>query len=258
MAQFTFYKYQGTGNDFILVDHREGGFPKENKALIAKWCDRRFGIGADGLILLEEDEALDFKMVYYNADGSESTMCGNGGRCIVAFARDLGMVQEQCEFSAIDGHHEASIAGEIVTLKMIDVKEIQTLENACVVNTGSPHYVTYVEKLEEYPVFEKGRQIRNSDRFKTQGINVNFVQVLGSDSLFVRTYERGVEDETYSCGTGVTAAALTYLQDQDLEKVNIKVKGGKLVVKAQKNGTEFSNIWLEGPALRVFKTEIQL
>lgn len=258
MAQFTFYKYQGTGNDFILVDHRKGGFPKQDKALIARWCDRRFGIGADGLILLEKDSTLDFKMVYYNADGSESTMCGNGGRCIVAFARDLGIIDKKCKFSAIDGPHEASISGDIVSLKMIDVKEIKSLQNASVVDTGSPHYVTYVEELETYPVFEKGRQIRNSDSFKAEGINVNFVQVLGSDSLFVRTYERGVEDETYSCGTGVTAAALTYLQDHDLSQVQIKVKGGKLEVKAEKNGTEFSNIWLEGPALRVFQTEIEL
>ncbi len=256
MADFKFYKYHGTGNDFILIDNRLGGFPSENQALIAAWCERRYGVGADGLILLENDPTLDFKMVYFNADGSESTMCGNGGRCLVAFARDLGLINEHCEFMAIDGLHEAEISKNSVSLKMRDVQEIKRYNQAYVLDTGSPHYIEYVEDLIHYPVFEKGRSVRNTEPFKAEGINVNFVEILDSKKLFVRTYERGVEDETFSCGTGATAAALSYLQDHNLSQVQVQVKGGQLSIRAEKNGTEFSNIWLQGPAIKVFEGTI--
>lgn len=251
-----FYKYQGTGNDFVMVDNRQLKFPK-NKDFIEKLCDRRFGIGGDGLILLEKDADADFKMVYYNSDGNESTMCGNGGRCIVAFAHFLEIFNEKCSFNAIDGRHEAQISNGIVKLKMIDVEDIRNDEDNFVLNTGSPHFVKYVEGLEDLDVFSEGRNIRNSETYKKEGINVNFVEETG-EGLFVRTYERGVEAETHSCGTGVTAAALTYLKNRNEGSVAVKVLGGNLKVYADKNGNNFQNIWLEGPAEQVFSGKIEL
>lgn len=251
-----FYKYQGTGNDFVMVDNRKKIFPG-SRGTVARLCDRRFGIGGDGLILLENDAAADFKMVYYNSDGNESTMCGNGGRCLVAFAHFLGIFQDHCTFNAVDGLHEAEICGDMVKLKMIDVAACTDVGGDFVVNTGSPHYVKYVEGLENIDVFFEGRGIRNSEPFKKEGINVNFVEET-QDGLFVRTYERGVEDETYSCGTGVTAAAITYLKDREATAVPVRVMGGLLKVYAEKNGTGFNEIWLEGPATQVFEGEIKL
>ncbi|WP_034691092.1 diaminopimelate epimerase [Kaistella palustris] len=252
-----FYKYQGTGNDFVLIDNRDQTFPKETE-LISQLCDRRFGIGGDGLILLENDENVDFKMVYYNSDGNESTMCGNGGRCIVAFAHFLDIFEDKTKFTAIDGLHEAEINNGIIKLKMIDVDVIKENEGNFELNTGSPHYVTFVEKLKDYKVFENGNKIRNSESYCQNGINVNFVEELGSDQLFVRTYERGVEDETFSCGTGVTASALVYLKDRDSQSVEVRVLGGDLKVYAERNGEGFRNIWLEGPAKQVFRGKINL
>lgn len=251
-----FYKYQGTGNDFVMVDNRKKQFAG-SREIIEKLCDRRFGIGGDGLILLENDDTADFKMVYYNSDGNESTMCGNGGRCLVAFAHFLGVFEGHCTFNAVDGLHEAEISGDMVKLKMIDVTEMAKMENDFVLNTGSPHYVKYVQALDDLDVFSEGRHIRNSDMFKKEGINVNFVEE-ALDGLFVRTYERGVEDETYSCGTGATAAALTYLIDRDATSVPVRVLGGQLKVHAEKNGGGFSEIWLEGPAVQVFEGNIRL
>ncbi len=260
MKTLQFYKYQGTGNDFVMVDNRDLQFQK-NGELISKLCDRRFGIGGDGLILLENDSEnsdVDFKMVYYNSDGNESTMCGNGGRCLVAFAHFLDIFEEKCTFNAIDGLHEAEIHNGIVKLKMIDVKNIGKDGDATIMNTGSPHYVKYVEDLEDFEVYQRGYEIRNSSTYGFEGINVNFVEKISNDELFVRTYERGVEDETYSCGTGVTAAALTYLQNNDKDSVKIKVLGGNLKVYAEKDGENFKNIWLEGPAKQVFKGKINI
>ncbi|MGV4414321.1 diaminopimelate epimerase [Chryseobacterium sp. T1] len=247
-----FYKYQGTGNDFVIIDNRELDFPKEDTQLVSNLCDRRFGVGGDGLILLENDTDYDFKMVYYNSDGNESTMCGNGGRCIVAFAHFLNIFQEKTSFIAIDGMHEAEIKDGIVKLKMIDVEKIFSDEDNFVVNTGSPHFVQYVEDVENYDVYNNGKKIRNNNTYKKDGINVNFASQLSEDELFVRTYERGVEDETYSCGTGVTATALTFMKNLHLTAVRVKVIGGNLKVYAEKNGDGFSNIWLEGPAKQVF------
>lgn len=260
MKTLQFYKYQGTGNDFVMVDNRDLQFQK-NGELISKLCDRRFGIGGDGLILLENDSEnsdVDFKMVYYNSDGNESTMCGNGGRCLVAFAHFLDIFEEKCTFNAIDGLHEAEIHNGIVKLKMIDVNHIGKDGDATIMNTGSPHYVKYVEDLEDFEVYQRGYEIRNSSTYGFEGINVNFVEKISNDELFVRTYERGVEDETYSCGTGVTAAALTYLQNNDKDSVKIKVLGGNLKVYAEKDGENFNNIWLEGPAKQVFKGKINI
>lgn len=252
-----FYKYQGTGNDFVMIDNRALDFPK-NQELIEKLCHRRFGIGADGLILLENDEQYDFKMVYYNADGNESSMCGNGGRCLVAFAFFLDIFEEKCTFNAVDGLHEAEINNGIIKLKMIDVENISNDGEDFVLNTGSPHYVQYIEDLEKLNVFAKGQEIRNSENYYQEGINVNFVEQISDNQIFVRTFERGVEDETYSCGTGVTASALTFLEKNNLLSVDIKTLGGNLKVYAEKDGHSFKNIWLEGPAKQVFKGKIEI
>ena len=252
-----FFKYHGTGNDFVIIDNRNLSFNK-NTQIISQICDRRFGVGGDGLILLENTDVADFKMVYFNANGNESTMCGNGGRCIVAFAYSLGIFQSTTRFLATDGFHEAEFENGIIKLKMIDVAEITSDGADFVLNTGSPHYVKYVTGLENYKVYTEGNKIRNSPTYCKDGINVNFVEVRGEDQLFVRTYERGVEDETYSCGTGVTASALTFMNKEHLTNVRVKVLGGHLQVSAQKSETGFKNIWLEGPAECVFRGQIKL
>ena len=250
-----FYKYQGTGNDFVMIDNRDLQFPKD-KNHIEKLCDRRFGIGGDGLILLENDEKSDFKMVYYNSDGNQSTMCGNGGRCIVAFAHFLDIFEEKTQFVAIDGLHEAEIKNAIVKLKMIDVENVTKDGDNFVLNTGSPHFVKFVDDIENFDVYKNGHEIRNSETYKKEGINVNFVEKISDNEIFVRTYERGVEDETYSCGTGVTAASLVFLKDKNQKYVNVKVLGGNLKVYAEQKGNSFINVWLEGPAKQVFKGKI--
>lgn len=252
--EFTFYKYHGTGNDFVLIDNREGNFPKENTEFVAQICHRRFGVGADGLILLEDDTISDFKMVYYNSDGNPSTMCGNGGRCIVHFARFLGIIKDETTFIAVDGLHEASLEGDIISLKMTDVETIMVSENAVFLNTGSPHHVQLVSGIEDYNVFSEGRGIRNKIYGK-EGANVNFVEQKEDAVFSVRTYERGVEEETLSCGTGVTAVALAMftIEKTAKEKVTLETPGGQLQVRFKKRGNGFENIYLEGPAKQVFK-----
>ncbi len=254
-----FFKYHGTGNDFIIIDNRNLKFDRADTALVAKLCNRRFGIGADGLMLLQSQIGFDFEMVYYNSDGNESTMCGNGGRCIVEFARTLNLVKDTAHFIAIDGEHEAFIKNDFISLKMNDVNEVELNSDHSFLNTGSPHYVAFVEDIDSYNVFEQGKKIRYNDRFKTEGTNVNFVQKK-QNTLFVRTYERGVEDETYSCGTGVTAAALI-ASIKNVATANdycdIKTLGGNLKVRFTKQtNNSFKYIWLEGPAAFVFKGEI--
>jgi diaminopimelate epimerase len=258
-----FYKYQGAGNDFIMIDNRDGRFPGAgNRAYIARWCDRHFGIGADGLILLEAADGYHFAMRYYNADGGESTLCGNGGRCIVAFAHQLGLVGEQCRFLAIDGPHEARLRPDgWVELQMQDLAAIAQRPEAGVLNTGSPHYVVFVPDASAVSVVEAGRAVRYSPEFEAQGINVNFVSALPQGGLNVATYERGVEDETLACGTGVTAAALAWAQRHGLQgpqEMPISAKGGRLAVRfvAHPNG-QMTNIWLCGPAEKVFRGEVE-
>jgi diaminopimelate epimerase len=252
----TFYKYHGTGNDFILIDNRDGKC-RLGTDEIARLCHRRFGIGADGLMLLDAAEGYDFRMVYYNSNGSESTMCGNGGRCMVSFAHSLGIIKDHTKFVAIDGAHTAHIGEDcVVNLHMQDVAEMTILEGYTLLNTGSPHYIAWVKDVAAIDVFKKGREIRNLPAFQPGGINVNFVQISGG-LLSVRTYERGVEDETMSCGTGVTAAAIaatcTLTGDFTTE---ISTPGGILTVSFTKD-TEHTakNVVLTGPAVFVYKGE---
>jgi diaminopimelate epimerase len=258
--QLPFYKYHGTGNDFILIDHRanqyEGLFTMEK---VAQMCHRRFGIGADGLILLEHSDIADFKMIYFNSDGRQSTMCGNGGRCIVHFAHFLAIFKEQTTFEAVDGLHYASItANGLISLGMNDVNTIQKEgNNTYILDTGSPHYVKISNNMPE-SIFTAGRKIRFAEPFKGVGINVNFV-VRKEDAIDVCTYERGVEDETYSCGTGVVASALASIVDKNsgTYTITISTKGGQLQVSTDKaDHHTYQNIRLIGPAIKVFEGSI--
>jgi diaminopimelate epimerase len=256
-----FYKYQGTGNDFILLDNREDIYNAITNEQVKFLCDRHFGIGADGLMLLNNNEEYDFEMIYYNADGKPGSMCGNGGRCIVQFASMLGIKKKEYRFLATDGAHEAEIDLEKeVSLKMKDVTDVNFTLNNFLLNTGSPHYVVYVKDVESEDVVTEGRKIRHSKDFAKEGVNVNFVQIISDDEIYVRTYERGVEDETLSCGTGVTASALVSAHnDKGFNRVEVKTKGGRLSVEFEKNSeTEFTNIWLSGPAMKVFSGVINL
>lgn len=253
-----FSKYQGTGNDFVIIDNRQLFFPKDDTKLISTLCDRKFGIGADGLILLENHESLDFTMVYYNADGNESSMCGNGGRCIVAFAKALHVIQATTSFMAIDGVHEATIENEMVHLKMQDVSKIDTAATYSFLDTGSPHHVAISENLSALDVKKEGARIRYSDLYGSAGSNINFVSQKGENVFAVRTYERGVEDETLSCGTGVTAVALAmhHQGKATANRVQLQVEGGELEVCFEKDDKGYHSIFLIGPATYVFKGEI--
>lgn len=256
--EISFYKYQGTGNDFIMVDDRSDLFPEKDLSLVQKLCDRRFGIGSDGLILIRTKEGFDFEMVYFNADGSQS-MCGNGARCAVAFSRFLGIIGDDTNFYAIDGPHRATVVGSVVELGMSPVLSLANVGQDFFVDTGSPHHVRFVDKVEEFPVFEEGKKIRNSERYLPKGTNVNFVSPLGSDEIQVRTYERGVENETLSCGTGVTACALVFGFQNGLSEVKIKTPGGNLRVRFSENPDgSFQQIQLIGPAEQVFEGKIEI
>jgi len=258
-----FAKYHGTGNDFILIDDREENFRGDSE-FIKKLCDRHFGIGADGLMLLQTAAGFDFRMVYYNADGKESSMCGNGGRCIVAFARKLGLLDtEKASFVATDGPHEAIILHEHpeetqVKLKMIDVSPIHITGDHAFINTGSPHFVIETEQINSLDIIAEGRKIRYSDAFSPGGTNVDFLQY-NSASIRVRTYERGVEDETLSCGTGVTAAAIFAAASRPStypSPIQTLTLGGPLQVHYSGSDNGFGEIWLEGPASLVFEGKI--
>lgn len=256
-----FYKYQGTGNDFVMVDNRSLFFPKQNTELIEKLCDRRFGIGADGLILLENDTETDFKMVYYNSDGNESSMCGNGGRCLVAFAKQLNVIENATTFIATDGLHHATVAPDgLVSLQMIDVAEIKITPEYVFLNTGSPHHVQIVEDLKNYNIKEQGAAIRYGALYGKAGSNVNFVSQINDNTFAVRTYERGVEDETLACGTGVTAVAIAMHATgvTAATRINTNVEGGKLEVSFEKNGSQYTQVFLKGPAAFVFKGQIEI
>jgi diaminopimelate epimerase len=264
-----FHKYQATGNDFVLIDNRKikKSFSTED---IKKICDRRFGIGADGLILIEDTKDADFNMVYYNSDGSQS-LCGNGCRSAVDFASLLNIVNKETSFQAFDGLHQATILSDkSVKLKMSDVSGIRKMNSDYYIDTGSPHYIRFVTNLDKVAVVDDGRKIRNSDVFMPRGTNANFVELLPDNTIAVRTYERGVEDETLSCGTGVTAAAIAASFEGYLSPINVKVRGGSLAVEfnlgtpitsltGEGNVSDtFVDIFLIGPAKMVFEGDLEL
>ncbi|MEP6585019.1 MAG: diaminopimelate epimerase [Ginsengibacter sp.] len=256
-----FYKYQGTGNDFVLLDNRQGLYDDITPKQVNLVCNRNFGIGADGLMLLNNKAGLDFEMKYFNSDGKEGSLCGNGARCIVKFASMLGIKKSTYHFSAADGMHEAEIDldGEI-RLKMKNVDGVEIFLNHFILDTGSPHFVKPTGDVMKIDVVGEGRAIRNSKEFAEEGINVNFVETLDEDKIYVRTYERGVENETLSCGTGVTAAALISAHnDNGFNRVEVRTTGGRLSVEFEKlSDSRFINIWLSGPAEMVYKGEINL
>ena len=256
--EITFYKYQGTGNDFVIIDNRDLSFPRENTDLVHFLCDRRFGIGADGLMLLNPSDTYDFTMVYYNSDGSESTMCGNGGRCLVAFAHKLGLFEKETTFDAVDGLHYATYEDGITDLQMIDVDSIDVKENHCFLNTGSPHHVQEVQDIANYDVKSNGSAIRNGAPYFKEGTNVNFVEQLADSHFRVRTFERGVEDETWACGTGVTAVAIAMNKTGKTtsNRIKLDVEGGKLEVSFTPTENGYEKVFLKGPATFVFKGSI--
>lgn len=256
--QLEFYKYQGTGNDFIVIDDRMHQFDITDEDRIRNICNRRMGVGADGLMLLRNHLDADFEMLYFNANGKEGSMCGNGGRCLVDFAHFLGIIEDDCTFIAIDGFHQAKWTEESVALKMIDVFEVEVHDSYVYLDTGSPHYVKFVRDLEKYPVFEEGKSIRYNERFKQNGTNVNFVEILGSTCM-VRTYERGVENETLACGTGVTAVAIAaHIYKKNLDNpLSISVLGGILKVSFEEVNGIYTNVWLTGHAKQVYKGSIK-
>jgi diaminopimelate epimerase len=257
--EHSFYKYQGTGNDFIVLDNRDAVLDKISSSQIAKLCHRQFGIGADGLMLLNKKEGYDFEMIYFNADGNPSSMCGNGGRCLVQFAYDMGIVKENYHFLAVDGDHFAKRSLLEIQLQMADVSQVEHHGQYAILNTGSPHYVCATQDVEAVDVNKEGAAIRYSDEFANSGINVNFVQKLNEGSIYVRTYERGVENETLSCGTGVTAAAIVHAYQDGSNEIAIKTPGGNLRVSfIKQNNQFFSNIFLCGPATFVFSGKIKI
>ena len=249
-----FVKYQGTGNDFVLIDHRQKFFNKEDAELIAKLCDRRFGIGADGLILLEEHPEADFEMVYFNSDGKPSSMCGNGGRCTVHFAKSLGMISDACSFMAVDGIHHARIQDGWVDLQMGNVKSVISEPGCYFLDTGSPHHILLSDAVDSVDVQSEGADIRYG-KYGAAGANVNFVETVAGDRFKVRTYERGVEAETLSCGTGVTAVAIAMHSGghANTNQINIETPGGSLKVSFEEQDGVYSNVVLSGPATPVFK-----
>lgn len=259
--QLAFYKYQGTGNDFVIIDNRNKDI-NLTKEQVKDLCDRRFGIGADGLMLMNIKKGYDFEMIYYNADGKPGSMCGNGGRCMIKFAMDMGLHKSEYFFTAIDGEHKALIeTNGWIDLKMKDVDKVETYEfSNFILDTGSPHLIKPVANVWEVDVAKEGHEIRYSNQFKEKGINVNFVEEDDENDITVRTYERGVEAETLSCGTGVTASALMFAHnDNGYNRVNVKTPGGKLAVEFYKvNESSFKEIWLCGPAMFVYKGEIEI
>lgn len=255
-----FFKYQGAGNDFIVIDNRQQQFLKENITLIRTLCDRKFGIGADGLMLLENSDTVDFKMIYFNADGNIGSMCGNGGRCIVAFAKTLGIFKNKTTFEAIGKLYLAEVKDNLVSLKMNDVTKIESFENHLFINTGSPHHIAFQPIIEKIDVKTEGKKIRYGAPYFEEGANVNFVEQINENTFKVRTYERGVEDETLSCGTGVTAVAIASHKSKKTKDnvINLQTLGGNLEVSFEVVDNIYKNIILKGPATFVYKGEINI
>lgn len=258
MTKIHFYKYQATGNDFVVIDNRSGDF-SFTKDQVIQLCDRKFGVGADGVMLVEKHPSLNFNLEYFNSDGSQS-LCGNGSRAAVHFASKLGMVNGKATFNAFDGEHSAQfLPSGNIKLKMNPVPETKLIDGNYFIHTGSPHLIKFVDDIDDYPVFEEGRKIRYADIFGPSGTNVNFVALQKDNTIFVRTYERGVENETLSCGTGVTAAALAASFKGYSSPIKIKTLGGDLSVefKSSQSGT-FEEIFLIGPAKMVFEGDLEL
>jgi diaminopimelate epimerase len=253
-----FNKYQGAGNDFIIIDNRKGVFNPDDSALINRLCDRRFGIGADGLILISNKENADFEMKYFNSDGKIGSMCGNGGRCTAHFASKWDIAGKKQKFMAFDGLHEAEVMNEIVRLQMANVNEYKIIDDSYFINTGSPHYVVFTNDIDKMDVNEEGKKLRWSPNFAPGGTNVNFVEV-HDNGLYLRTFERGVEEETLACGTGVTASAIASVLKGhfDTGSVNVRARGGNLKVEFKVENGKVSDIWLTGPATFVFEGVIE-
>jgi diaminopimelate epimerase len=259
---FEFFKYHGTGNDFILIDNRNLTFPAD-QAVIEKLCDRRFGIGADGLILLQAHNKYDFDMRYFNSDGREASMCGNGGRCVVAFAAKLGLIKNETSFHAYDGLHQACITNNLIELSMSDVISVSKNDDIYILDTGSPQAVLFVSDLNKIDVQNIGSRIRNDKKISQKGVNVNFVEIVSPASINIRTYERGVEAETWSCGTGSVASAIVSYLKNKINSVTfiseVNVRGGQLKVSFEKSGNNtFTNIMLTGLATLVYSGKITL
>ena len=252
-----FQKYQGTGNDFIIINNESLIFPQKNNQLISRLCDRKLGIGSDGLILITPSESIDYKMVYFNSDGNLGSMCGNGARCSVKFAQNNNLIKNQTIFNASDGNHSATIVDNQVFLSMKDVLYIKSFGQDLILNTGSPHYIQIVEELDGFDVFKQGKKIRNSSEFKKEGINVNFVKIISDSEFYVRTFERGVENETLSCGTGATAVALAMYHSGKTKLKNLKINtnGGILNVVFKPSDLGFEKIILSGNVELVYKGE---
>ncbi len=257
-----FYKFHGTGNDFVLIDQRKEPYLNvEDTEQIAFLCHRQFGIGADGLILLQSHDEFDFEMVYFNSDGKQGSMCGNGGRCITAFAKHLGVIDKETRFWAVDGLHLAkSGSGNWVELKMGSVSTYEKEGKSYFIHTGSPHHIDFVDNALHMDVYREGYAIRHNDKYEKEGVNVNFVTTRDA-GIEVSTFERGVECETLSCGTGVTAAAMAFVLEKGTSgqfDVPITAKGGKLSVRFSYDGNSFEEVWLCGETKLVFQGEIEL
>lgn len=253
-----FYKYQGTGNDFILIDDRVERFNIDNPKLVKSICKRKFGVGSDGLIILRNHEHHDFEMIFFNSAGEKSTFCGNGGRCILSFAKDLGIISKKSIFIAYDGIHEGEINGRNIRLKMADVQKVNVKDDCIVLDTGSPHLIKIVDNLKDLDVITEGRKLRFSKEFGTYGINVNFTEIR-NDHVFIRTYERGDEMESLSCGTGSVAAAIALhkIKKVNSQHLTIYTKGGELEVFFKYDGRYYTDIWLSGEARMVYKGHLK-
>lgn len=254
--KYLFYKYQGTGNDFIIIDDRKENFNLENRELISSLCQRKIGVGADGLILLRNHHKYDFQMIYFNSDGNQSTMCGNGGRCVLAFAKKIELIRNEAIFLAIDGEHYGRIEENIVSIKMKDIEKINLVKEGFFLDSGSPHFVLFKEDLQSIDVLRDGRIIRNRKEFAKDGVNVNFVN---PKKFTARTYERGVESETLSCGTGAVASAISlhFSKVIDFNEVHLETLGGVLTVSFDFLNDIYRNIWLKGKVELCYIGEFQ-
>ena len=256
-----FEKYQGTGNDFVMIDNREKRF-NAMELPVSALCDRKFGIGADGVIVIEHHDSLDFNMIYFNPDGSQS-FCGNGSRCAVAFAHSLGMIGDETNFLSTDGAHFAQMRNGLIELKMHDVTQVERVQSDFVINTGSPHYLRFVSDVNDIDIIPNAKEIRYNERFAKEGINVNFIEQKSDGGIRIRTYERGVEDETLSCGTGVTAAVLGDFLNHGAKASSstntiVDSRGGTLSVRFTYSDNHFTNIFLVGPARKTYTGEIEI